>query len=92
MSFFICPKCDARHEIFGSGGARQRAAELGVPFLGEVPLNTQLRILGDEGNTGASFQDEAAKPYLEQICLNLVKNLVARHRQEPPMPSLSVLS
>ncbi len=49
MSHFICPQCGSRHDIFGSGGARRKAAELGVPFLGEVPLNTRLRILGDEG-------------------------------------------
>ena len=39
MSFFLCPDCGARHDIFGSGGAAAKAAELGVPFLGEVPLN-----------------------------------------------------
>ena len=49
MSFFTCPNCSARHEIFGSGGAKRRAAEMDVPVLGEVPLDIQLRILGDEG-------------------------------------------
>ena len=39
MSFFLCPNCSARHDIFGSGGAKRRAAELGVPFLGEVPIS-----------------------------------------------------
>jgi ATP-binding protein involved in chromosome partitioning len=91
MSFFLCPNCNARHEIFGSGGARRRAEELGVPFLGEVPLTTQLRVLGDEGRVGAGLDDPAASPYLQSICHNLVANLVARRRQAPPMPSLSVL-
>ena len=44
MSHFICPHCHSRHDIFGSGGARRKATELAVPFLGEVPLNTQMRI------------------------------------------------
>jgi ATP-binding protein involved in chromosome partitioning len=91
MSYFLCPNCGSRHDIFGSGGARQKAAELGVPFLGEVPLNTHLRILGDEGKVGASFEDANSGPFLEALCHNLVKNLVASRRQAPPMPTLSVL-
>jgi ATP-binding protein involved in chromosome partitioning len=91
MSYFICPHCQTRHEIFGSGGARQTAAELSVPFLGEVPLNTQLRICGDEGRVGASFQDATSGPYLEALCHNLVKNLVTGRRKAPPIPSLTVL-
>ena len=92
MSHFICPDCGGRHEIFGSGGARRRAEELGVPFLGEIPLNIQLRIRGDEGRLGASFEDETSAPYLEGICRNLVGNLVAARKARPPMPSLSVLA
>ncbi len=91
MSYFICPECQARHDIFGSGGAKQKAVELNIPFLGEVPLNIGMRILGDLGKVGASFDDEGSRPYLEQICLNLVKNLVDKRRQKPAMPSLSVL-
>jgi len=91
MSHFICPECNARHDIFGSGGAKRKAAELNVPFLGEVPLNIAMRILGDEGKVGSSFDDEASRPYLDAIGLNLVKNLVSKHRQKPAMPSLSVL-
>jgi ATP-binding protein involved in chromosome partitioning len=91
MSFFVCPNCTARHEIFGSGGARRRAAELNVPFLGEVPLNAQLRVLGDEGRVGAGLDNEEARPYLEALVHNLVSSLVARRRATPPLPSLSVL-
>lgn len=91
MSHFICTSCGSRHDIFGSGGARQRAAELSVPFLGEVPLNMQMRVLGDEGKVGASFDDPTVAPYLSALCLNLVKGLVHQHRQQPSMPTLSVL-
>src|SRR5205085_3931975 len=41
MSYFICTKCGERHEIFGHGGAREEARRLGVPFLGEVPLDAE---------------------------------------------------
>ncbi len=91
MSHFICPQCHTRHDIFGSGGAREKAAELNVPFLGEVPLNTNMRLLGDAGRVGASFDDQASQPYLDALCLNLVHNLINKHRQKPVLPSLSVL-
>jgi ATP-binding protein involved in chromosome partitioning len=92
MSGFVCTDCGARHEIFGSGGARQRAAELGIPFLGEVPINVKIRLHGDAGFTTANFEDVETASYLEAICQRLVKNLAESHRQEPPLPTLSVLS
>ena len=47
MSYFMCTKCGERHEIFGHGGARAEAQKLGVPFLGEVPLDIKLRQRSD---------------------------------------------
>jgi ATP-binding protein involved in chromosome partitioning len=91
MSFFECPGCGGRYEIFGSGGAKRRAEELDVPFLGEVPINIGLRIRGDEGRTSANFEDEAVSTYLHAICLNLARNIAAGREQKPPLPSLSVL-
>jgi ATP-binding protein involved in chromosome partitioning len=49
MSFFCCPECGARSDIFGHGGARAEAARLGVPFLGEVPLLLDVRRAADAG-------------------------------------------
>ena len=49
MSHFLCTDCGARHEIFGNGGAKMEAAKLGVPFLGEVPLEMNIRATSDEG-------------------------------------------
>lgn len=49
MSYFICPCCGARTEIFGHGGAREAAEEIGLDFLGEVPLHASIRSGGDEG-------------------------------------------
>ncbi len=49
MSYFMCTKCGERHEIFGHGGARDEAEKLGLPFLGEVPLDKELRIRSDSG-------------------------------------------
>ena len=43
MSYFVCPHCGTRSDIFGHGGARHEAQKLGTPFLGEVPLDIEVR-------------------------------------------------
>jgi ATP-binding protein involved in chromosome partitioning len=91
MSGFICPDCQKRYDIFGHGGAEREAAEAGIPFLGDVPINMQIRVHGDEGRTLANFQDATVAPYLERICYRLAKNLAERAAKEPPTPSLPVL-
>jgi ATP-binding protein involved in chromosome partitioning len=50
MSFFQCPHCGTRSDIFGHGGARQEAERLGVPFLGEIPLHMSIRETSDSGH------------------------------------------
>ena len=91
MSYFQCPGCNQRYDIFGSGGAKRRAADLDIPFLGEVPINMSIRIHGDEGVTPQNFDDPATAPYFESIVFRLVKNLADKHRAAPPLPSLPVL-
>jgi ATP-binding protein involved in chromosome partitioning len=49
MSYFLCPECGTRSDIFGHGGARREAQRLGVPFLGEVPLHMDIREKSDAG-------------------------------------------
>jgi len=49
MSYYRCPRCGARHELFGHGGGRQAAARLGLEFLGELPLEPAIRAAGDQG-------------------------------------------
>jgi ATP-binding protein involved in chromosome partitioning len=50
MSYFQCPHCGTRSDIFGHGGARHEAERLGVPFLGEIPLHMSIRATSDSGN------------------------------------------
>jgi ATP-binding protein involved in chromosome partitioning len=92
MSGFVCPDCGKRYDIFGSGGARARAEQLGVPFLGEVPINVQLRECGDAGTTDRNFDNPAVARQLHSICHQLVRGLSARAAQAPPRPQLAVLS
>jgi len=49
MSYFICPKCGERSDIFGHGGAQAEAERIGVPFLGAVPLHMDIRAKSDAG-------------------------------------------
>jgi ATP-binding protein involved in chromosome partitioning len=49
MSFFCCPNCGHRSDIFSHGGARREADRLGVEFLGEMPLKLEIRELADAG-------------------------------------------
>jgi ATP-binding protein involved in chromosome partitioning len=49
MSYFQCPHCGTRSDIFGHGGARHEAERLAVPFLGEIPLHMSIRVTSDLG-------------------------------------------
>jgi ATP-binding protein involved in chromosome partitioning len=49
MSYFICKTCNERHEIFSSGGAKKEAEKLETDYLGELPIDIDLRIQSDEG-------------------------------------------
>ncbi len=59
MSYFLCPRCDERTEIFSHGGARQAAEAMGMPFLGEVPLNVAIREGGDSGKPITATQPDS---------------------------------
>jgi len=49
MSYFVCPSCEERHHIFGSGGGDTLARELGTELLGQVPIDLRLREGADAG-------------------------------------------
>ena len=73
MSYFLCPKCGERSEIFGHGGAETEAKRLGIPFLGAIPLHMDIRTRSDAGQPitatdpgsvhAAIFRDLAAKAW-----------------------------
>jgi ATP-binding protein involved in chromosome partitioning len=67
MSYFVCPDCGGRHDIFGHGGARDEAARIGTPFLGEVPLSMPIRETSDAGRPVVATAPDGphAKVYLE---------------------------
>ncbi len=67
MSFFICPKCNERSEIFSHGGGEIAAKTLSVPFLGRVPIELDVRIGGDNGKpiTFSKPEHEISKVFKE---------------------------
>jgi len=60
MSYYICPHCGGRDEIFGHGGAALAAESLGVPFLGEIPLDPAIRKHSDAGTPVVLAEPESA--------------------------------
>jgi len=75
MSYYSCPHCGHREDIFGHGGARAAAEKMGYPFLGEIPLDANIRVQSDRGTPvaldattpyGKAFQDVAAA-LVEQV-------------------------
>jgi ATP-binding protein involved in chromosome partitioning len=60
MSYFLCPSCGTRSDIFGHGGARAEAQRLGVPFLGEVPLHMDIRETSDSGQPVVATEPDSA--------------------------------
>ncbi|TWT48361.1 Mrp/NBP35 family ATP-binding protein [Botrimarina hoheduenensis] len=91
MSYFLCPDNGQRYDIFGNGGAKAKAAQLGVPFLGEAPISIDLRKRGDDGQTGGNYADDYIAPYLWNITRQMVRNIAASHAEKPATPSLPVL-
>jgi ATP-binding protein involved in chromosome partitioning len=59
MSYFSCPHCNGRIDVFGHGEGQVMARMFGVPFLGEIEIDPQIRIGGDTGKPVASFGEDA---------------------------------
>ena len=79
MSFFCCPNCGHRSDIFGHGGARAEAKRMGADFLGEVPLLLDIRTASDAGQpiAATSPDSDAAKAY-DAIAQQVWKKISAK--------------
>lgn len=83
MSAYVCPHCGKRDEIFGTGGARKTAERLNIPFLGEIPLSTPIRVASDEGKPIVLAQPDspAAKAFVS-VAEQLAARVATRARQD----------
>lgn len=76
MSVYICPRCEHEEHIFGEQGARREAEKLGCPFLGEVPLNIDIRLSGDAGTpVTITKPDSKAATIFADIASNIARNI-----------------
>lgn len=79
-------------EIFGRGGAKQKAAEMGVPFLGEIPVDAQIRVNGDAGKIRDLFAEGSpSRGHLMNVCEQTAVQIARTLLETPTMPSLEIL-
>jgi ATP-binding protein involved in chromosome partitioning len=74
MSYFQCPECGTRSDIFGHGGARHEAERLGVPFLGEIPLHMSIRATSDSGNPVVASEPDGPHAAIYRAIGTLVRD------------------
>jgi ATP-binding protein involved in chromosome partitioning len=79
-------------EIFGRGGAKAKAEEMGVPFLGEVPIDARLRVNGDAGHIASNFLPECpSKAALEAVCERVAIQIAKEVLTRTALPTLEIL-
>jgi ATP-binding protein involved in chromosome partitioning len=91
MSYFSCPHCKGKIDVFGHGEGKRMADTFGVPFLGEIEIDPGIRIGGDTGKPVAAFGEDfpGAKGFYE-IARGVMARLVHLH-QHPTGPVVQIL-
>ncbi len=91
MSGFLCPDNGKVYDIFGRGGARQKAEQLGVPFLGEIPITIPMRSESDEGRLREALDDPMTALPIEKAVRAMVRSLASRAAESSSSAPLPVL-
>lgn len=81
MSYYVCPQCGHREGIFGHGGARAAAGELGFPFLGEIPLDMFIRTSSDAGKPVALDESTSQGKSFKEIACAVIEQVAAASSQ-----------
>ncbi len=92
MSYYLCPKCGHRDELFDHGGARNASDELSVPFLGEIPLNATIRVNSDKGapeKTLAETEDYV-RSAIEKVVTATAGQVSIKSQLQVMAPTLSI--
>jgi ATP-binding protein involved in chromosome partitioning len=91
MSYFLCPHCGGRTDVFSHAGAQREAERLGVPFLGEVPLDIAIRANSDEGRpVVASLPDSAHAGSFLEIARRVAQTLEVGAPGAKPAPRIRI--
>lgn len=87
MSYFIAPDTGNEYDLFGRGGAKTAAEKVGVPFLGEIPINIGIRVSGDKGTPADNFErtDDATREAI-MACVRNLAGQVSRKSAGAPAP------
>ena len=86
MSYFQCPHCGTRSDIFGHGGARHEAERLGVPFLGEIPLHMSIRTTSDAGTPVVASEPDGPHAAIYRAIGSKVREQLQGAIARPPRP------
>jgi ATP-binding protein involved in chromosome partitioning len=79
-------------EVFGRGGAQRKAAEMGVPFLGEIPIDAEIRVSGDAGRMADLYSDQSAvRSHLLGVCEQTAMQIARQVVDSPQAPTLEIL-
>lgn len=86
MSYFKCKNCGHEEHIFSHGGAKETAEKMGIPFLGEIPLNTDIRMKSDSGKPITLEKTEISEPFyqISEKILNSLKTIQETKEKEAP--------
>ena len=88
MSYFVCPSCGDTSHIFGHGGAEAEASRLGLPFLGKIPLEMEIRETADAGTPIVNSQPDS--PHA-QAYMDIVKSVVSSlDTAAPQAPKITI--
>jgi ATP-binding protein involved in chromosome partitioning len=92
MSYFVCPSCAHESDIFGRGGGEKTAAELGVPFLGRIPIYEPIRVGGDTGEPLVMSEPDspAARAFFATAEQTAAQVSIAAYRK-PTIPMTPVM-
>jgi ATP-binding protein involved in chromosome partitioning len=91
MSYHICAQCGHREDIFAHGGGEKASAELGVPFLGAIPIYTPIRVGGDIGKPIVVYEPKAEQSQLiRKIARNMAAQVSIRQFERSSTPEIEI--
>ncbi len=90
MSYYCCPNCGHRADLFGHGGARKEAGRLGVEFLGELPLKLEIRELADAGTPIVAAKPDSEEAHAYQRIASRLREKLAGRAASPAGPRIVI--
>lgn len=91
MSYFICPHCGQRDDIFDHGGGKKASEKFDVPFLGEIPINTKIRISGDSGKpVPIAYPDSEEAKIIREISKKVAARISIANFKRQAMPKIEI--